>query len=149
MVTITREFIEDFCENFTENLGVLRLFTENYKKIYKVQCIETMQKYIHLSRNQIIHEIFERNDKWDVYGISMIFLQIFGCISRVFSLKVTFISKITLELSKNLHPDSDKRMTLESTLNIFNKLLDEQDNWKFVNKLDNSKLEQLFEEFGK
>ncbi len=55
----------------------------------------------------IIDDILERNKKWDVYGISMIYLQIFGCISRVFSLKGTFMSKITLELSKNLDPDSD------------------------------------------
>ena len=149
MVTISYEFIEEFCDNFVENLDILRLFTENYKKTYKDQCVETMRKYINLPRKQIIDDIFERNNKWDVYGISMIFLQIFGCISRVFSLKGTFISKITLELSKNLHPNSDKRMTLEETLNNFNKLLNQEEDWKFVNKLDNSKLEQLFDEFGK
>jgi hypothetical protein len=149
MVTISHEFIQEFSENFVENLHIMALFSENYKNIYKAQCIETMRKYINLPRKQIIDDIFERNNKWDVYGISMIFLQLFGCISRVFSLKGTFISKIVLELSKNLHPDSDKRMTLEETLHIFNKLLDQQDDWNFINKLDNSKLEQLFDEFGK
>lgn len=149
MVTISYEFIEEFSENFVENLNIMRLFSENYKNTYKAQCIETMRKYINLPRDQIIGDIFERNNKWDVYGISMIFLQLFGCISRVFSLKGTFISKIILELSKNLHPDSDKRMSLEETLHIFNKLLNEQEDWNFVNKLDNSKLEQLFDEFGK
>lgn len=149
MVTISYSFIEEFCENFIENLNIMRLFSENYKKSYKEQCIETMRKYINRPRKEIIDDIFERSDKWDVYGISILFIQIFGCISRVFSLKGTFISKITLELSKNLHPDSDKRKSLEETLNIFNKLLNEQENWNFVNKLDNSKLEQLFDEFGK
>jgi hypothetical protein len=149
IVTVSHEFIEEFCENYVENLNILRLFSENYKKLYRTQCIETMQKYINLPRKQIIDDILERNNKWDVYGISMIFLLMFGCISRIFSLKVTFMSKIILELIKNLHPDSDKRMTLEETLNIFNKLLNEQEDWKFVNKLDNSKLCQLFDEFGK
>ena len=147
--TISYGFIEEFCENYVENLNILRLFSENYKKSYKEQCIETMRKYINLSKTQIIYEILERNDKWDVYGISMIYLQIFGCISRIFSLKGTFISKITLELSKNLHPNSDKRMSLEKTLETFNKLLNEEENWSFVNKLDNSKLQQLFDEFTK
>ena len=149
MITISCEFIEEFCENFVKNLTILTLFSENYKKMYKEQCIITMQKYINLSRKQIIDDIFERKNKWDVYGISMIFLQLFGCISRVFSLKGTFISKITLELSKNLHPDSVKRMSLEETSITCNKLLNEQYDWKFVNKLDNSKLEQLFDEFEK
>jgi len=149
MVTISHEFIQEFCENFVENLNILRLFSKNYKNTYKAQCIETMQKYINLDRKEIIHDILDRKNKWDVYGISMIFLQLFACICRVFSLKGTFMSKITLELSKNLHPDSDKRMNLENTLIIFYKLLNEQHDWQFVNKLDNSKLQQLFDEIGK
>jgi hypothetical protein len=149
ITTISYSFIEEFCENFIENLNILRLFSENYKKVYKENCIETMKKYINLSKKQIIDDILERNDKWDVYGISMIYIQIFGCVSRIFSLKDTFISKITIELFKNLHPDSDKRMSLTETLFIFNKLLNEQENWNFVNKLENNKLEQLFDEFSK
>lgn len=149
MTTVSYSFIEEFCEDFIENLNILRIFSENYKKAYKEKCIETMRKYINLSKKQIIDDIFERNNKWDVYGISMIFLQLFGCISRVFSLKGTFISKITMELSKNLHPDSEKRMSLEETLNIFNKYLNEEQDWQFVNKIDNSKLKQLFDEFEK
>jgi hypothetical protein len=149
MITISYTFIEEFCENFVENLNILRLFSENYKKSFKEQCVETMRKYINRPRKEIIDDILERNNKWDVYGISMLYLQIFGCISRIFSLKGTFISKITVELSRNIHPNSHKRMSLEETLNIFNKFLNEQDNWSFVNKLDNSKLENLFDEFAK
>ena len=74
-------------------------------------------------------------------------MQIFGCIFRVFSLKESFISKIIMELSKNLHPDSNKRMTLEQTLIAFNKHLNDTNDWKFVNNLDNNKLPQLFDEF--
>lgn len=147
--TISYAFIEEFCEKFVENLNILRLFSDNYKKNYKDQCIETMKKYINRPKKEIIDDILERNDKWDVYGISMVFLQIFGCISRVFSLKGTFVSKIIIELSKNLHPDSDKRQSLENTLKMFNKYLNEENEWKFVNNLDNNKLPQLFDEFAK
>lgn len=149
LTTISYSFIEEFCENFVNKLNILRLYSENYKKLYKQQCIETMRKYINWSKKDIIDDILERNNKWDVYGISMLYVQVFGCISRIFSLKGTFISKIILELTKNLHPNSDKRMSLEETLNIFNKLLNEQDNWKFVDKLDNSKLNELFDEISK
>ena len=149
LVTISYSFIEEFCEEFVENLNILRLFSENYKKSYKEQCIETMRKYINRPRKEIIDDILERNDKWDVYGISMIFLHIFGCISRIFSLKGSFISRITLELTRNLHPDSNKRNSLENTLNIFNKYLNEQNDWKFVNNLDNKKLSELFDELEK
>lgn len=149
MVTISYSFIEEFCEKFIENLNILRLFSENYKNAYRQQCIETMKKYINLPRNEIINDIFERNNKWDVYGISMLFLQLFACISRIFSLKGTFISKITIELSKNLHPDSNKRMSLERTLHVFNKLLNEEKTWDYINRLNNNKLNELFDEFSK
>jgi hypothetical protein len=149
MATISYSFINEFCENFVENLNILRLFSDNYKKTYKEHCIDTMRKYINLPRQDIIKDILERNNKWDVYGISILYLQIFGCISRVFSLKGTFISKILLALSKNIHPDLDKRMSLEETLNVFDKYMNEESNWCFVNKLDNSKLHELFHEFTK
>ena len=149
LVTISYGFIEEFCEEFVENLYILRLFSDNYKKLYKEQCIETMRKYINRPRKEIVDDILERNNKWDVYGISMIFIHIFGCISRIFSLKGTFISKITIELTKNLHPDSDKRYSLENTLYIFKKHLNEQNDWKFVNNLDNNKLSELFGELEK
>jgi hypothetical protein len=148
MNTISYAFIEEFCEEFIENLHILRMFSENYRQKYKQECIETMRKYINLPRNEILDDIIERNDKWDVYGISMLFLHIFGFMSRIFSLSGTFVSKITIELSRNLHPNSDKRMNLEETLNIFNKCLNEENDWKFANNLDNNKLSQLFDELS-
>jgi hypothetical protein len=149
MQTISYSFIEEFSENFVKNLNILRLFSNDYKTSYKQQCVNSLKKYINLPKEQIINDILERNNKWDVYGISMLFLQIFGCIFRVFSLKNTLISKTVIELSKNLHPDSDKRLTLEETLIVFNKHLNEQNDWKFINNLDNNKLTQLFDEFEK
>jgi hypothetical protein len=149
MITISYSFIEEICEEYVKNLNILRFFSENYKKKYKENCIETMKKYINKSKNIIIDDILERNDKWDVYGISLLFLQIFGCIYRVFSLKDTFINRIIVVLSQNLHPNSDKRLSLEETLNEFTKILNEQEDWAFINKLDNSKLNKLFDDLSK
>jgi len=149
MITISYTFIEEFCEEYIENLHILRLFSESYKKKYKEQCIETMRKYINRPRKYILDNILERNEKWDVYGISMLFLHIFGCISRVFSLKGTFINRISIELTRNIHPDADKRLSLEETLNMFNKTLNEEHDWGFVNNLENKKMPELLEEFHK
>ncbi len=146
--TISYAFIEEFSQEFIENLYILRLFSENYKIKYKEQCVQTMRKYINRPKKEIVEDILERNEKWDVYGVSILFLHIFGCISRVFSLKDTFINKITLELTKNIHPDSDRRMSLKETEIVLNKYLNVE-NWEFVNKLDNNKLSQLFDEFAK
>ena len=150
ITTISHSFIEEFCDEFIENISnsVLRLFSNTYKQTYKQQCIETLKTYINRSTNDILDDILERSDKWDVYGISMMFIHIFGCISRVFSLKGKCISKITVALMKNLHPDSDQRMSLDETLNVFNTYLHEESDWQFINHLDNHKLSQLLDEFG-
>jgi hypothetical protein len=146
--TISYAFIEEFCEEFVENLHILRIFSENYRTNFKEQCINTLRKYINRPQKDIVDEILERNNKWDVYGISMLFLHIFGCISRVFSLNGTFVSKITCELTRNIHPDSDKRMNLEETFNMFTKLLSEEKDWNIISYLDNNKLTRLFEELS-
>ena len=111
MTTISYSFVEEFCEQFIANLPILQFFSEQYKKSYHDKCVETMQKYINQPKKQIITDIFERMEKWDIYSISVLFIQIFNSISKIFSLKDTFINKITVALSKNLHPDSNKRMT--------------------------------------
>ena len=144
MNSISYSFIEEFCKHFVENLHILNLFSENYKKSYREQCVEMMKKYINRPKQYIINDILERNDKWDVYSITILYIHIFCCVSRIFSLKGTFISKIIIELSKNIHPDSKNRMSLERTYEVFNILISEQDNWNFVNKLDNNKLDKLF-----
>jgi hypothetical protein len=149
MITISYSFIEEFCEDYVENLSILRLFSDNYKQSYKQHCCEIMRKYINQTKQQIINDILEKNQKWDVYGISVIYLHIFACISRVFSLKSTFINKITMALSRNIHPDSNKRMTLDETLEVFTKLFNEEDNWQVISSMDNAKLAELFDELSK
>lgn len=145
---LTSEMVPLFCDQFVKQVGVLRFFSDKYKQRFATQCVDTLQPYIHRPHTEVLNQLLERNDKWDVYGISILFIQILGCISTVFSLKNTAISKITLELVNNIHPDPDKRMTLRETLCQCGKLLDEQGCWKFVQTLDNHKLERLMEEFS-
>jgi len=149
--TISYSFIEEFCDEFIDNMSksVLRLFSESYKQSYKQHCVQMLKSYINCPTNQIINDLLERSEKWDVYSISMIYIHLFGCISRVFSLKGTFISSITIQLMKNLHPDSDQRMTLEETLDMFHYSLNEKRDWSFIHCLDHHKLTTLFDEFSK
>ena len=142
--SISYSFIEEICEIFVDKLNVLNLFTEKYKIKYKDLCIESLKKYINKSRSYIIEDILIYSDKWDVYSFSVIFLHIFGNVSSVFSLKQTFISKITIELSKNINPDPSKRMSMESLSKIFDKLLYEEKDWDFVQSLNPGKMKELF-----
>lgn len=152
MNTISYSFIEEFCETFISNLHILKLklFTEQYKQSYKEQCIYIMKQYVNKSKNEIIYDIWNKHSKWDVYGISVIYIQIFYSICITFSLNQTFLNRIVLKLSQNIHPDSNCRMTLERTIQIFNECFDNQKDWNFANQLEqtNDKMEELFSNFS-
>lgn len=142
---ISYSFIEEICEVYVNNLSILSLFSEKYKESYKASCIKSLRKYINKENSDIINDILNYYDKWDVYSISLLYLHIFGNISRVFSLKQTFISKITVELSKNISPDPLERSSLEKLLENYNKLFDEETNWSFVEKIKVDNMPILFE----
>lgn len=142
--SISYSFIEEISEVFVKNLSILSLFSENFKENYKSECIEYLKKYINKSKTDIINDILKYNDKWDVYSLSIIYLHIFGNISRIFSLKQTLISKITLELSKNISPEPSKRSSLENLLDNYNKLLNDELEWSFVRNISSDKMSQLF-----
>jgi len=141
--TISYSIIEEIVEYFIENLSILCFFSQNYKDLYKSQSIECLKKYINKSKDYIIGDILKQNSKWDVYGISVLYLHIFANISRVFSLKQTFIGKISIELFKGCHPDPIKRINLIELREILQKTLDLQKDWSFVNSLDNKKMFKL------
>ena len=143
--TISYAFIEQICEIYIENLNILEFFSESYKEKYKLACVESLKKYVNKPKNDIILDILGENDKWDVYSISHLFLHIFGTISQFFSLKNTFINKITIELAKNIHPDPSKRSDLSTLLENFQNLLDGEKDWAFVNHMNTSKIKQFFD----
>ena len=102
-----------------------------------------MQKYINKSKKEIILSILEYTDKFDVYSLSVLYLHIFGNISKIFNLKQTFINKISLELSKNLHPDPVKRSSLQKLFETFDKLFMNENDWSFVENIEVFKMKNL------
>ena len=148
--TISYSYIEDFCEHFIKNLSFLAYFSESYKQSYYENCVKVLKPYINKSKKEIVQDILERNDKWDIYSISVLYFHIFGCIVKVFSLKGTLINKILLELARNFHPDYFQRNSLQDMIEKTNKLLNTSTilDWTFINKLDNNRLQNLFAEMA-
>jgi hypothetical protein len=143
--TLTLPIIEIICSNYVENLNVLDLFSDNYKENYRNLCIETLSKYINCSKSFIITSIIKHYGTWDNFGLSILYLYIFGNISRIFSLKETFISKISIYLTKNIHPEPLKRETLKQSKSTFEQLFGKYNNWDFVKNIPNDKLRFLYD----
>jgi len=147
--TISYSFIEEICEIYVTNLQVLQFFSEKFKESYKNSCIEVLKIYINKSKNEIIEDILSQNDTWDVFSLSVLYLHIFYNISRVFSLKNTFINKITIILSKNIHPNPLMRSSLENLLEYYNGLIDNENDWTYINKLPSNMMPTLFSSLDK
>lgn len=149
MLTFDQEFIMNFCNEYMENMHILRLFSPVFKENYRKLCVQMVKTYLNTETKYIIQDIVERNSQCDVFGMSLIYIHIFGCIINVYSLKDTFMNKILPKLLVNLHPDSTKRYSLDETIALFKKYLDDCDSWEYVNNLDKYKITELFEEFSK
>ena len=143
--TISYAFIEEICEVYVKNLGIIEFFSEKYKESYKNSCIEMLKKYINKPKNEIIQDILNNSDKWDVFSVSVLYLHIFHNISKVFSLKQTFINKIVVELSKNIHPNPANRSNLEGLFESYNKIFNNENNWSYINKLSSNMMATLFD----
>lgn len=145
MTTISHSFIEEICEVFTNNLTVLSLFSQSYRDNYKELCKRALVKYINKPKSYIVHDILQKHGTWDIYSVSVLYLHIFGNMAMVFSLKNNFISKITLALSKNIHPEPSERSELQNMLENIDKLFTLEKDWNFVNNLEKSKMKYLFD----
>ena len=141
--TISYIFIEEICDIFIRNLTVLDLFPYQYKVSYKASCLEYLKKYINKSKTYIINDILEQHDKWDVYGFSLLYLHLFGNISRVFCLKQPFITKILAELFKNINPNPSRRSSLQKLLQQWSTFLCDENDWSFVNKISSNSFTKL------
>jgi hypothetical protein len=143
--TISYSLIEEISEVFVQSLSVLTLFSQNYKDNYKTNCITFLKKYINESKSTIINDILEYYDTWDTYSLSVIYLHIFGNISRIFSLKGSLINKLSIELSKNINPEPSKREKSSETLKKYEELISQFTDWSYVNSIKQEKLQVLYQ----
>ena len=143
--TLSYSIISEICDNFLKNTRVLSIFSQIYRDNFKISCIETLKKYINLPKKDIIGNILSFSGTWDNYCLSILFLEIIGNMSRVFSLKDNFITKFSILLSKNINPVPSKREELSETLNKYNRLFIEYPDWSFINSISDEKMELLIE----
>jgi hypothetical protein len=145
---ISNSFIEDICTIFVNKLSILSLFSDKYKDSYMLSCVESLKKYINLSKSEIISDILKHTEKWDVYSLSLLYLHIFGNISRFFTLKSTFLNKIIIEISKNIHPEPSKRNNLQKLNENYEKIFKEEKDWYYINKLKITSITDLLDVLG-
>lgn len=147
--TVSYSFIQTVCEVFIKNASFLAFFSEEVVSSYKESCVNSLMKYINRPKNDIILDIIENSEKWDVYSLSILYLHIFNSVSHVFSLQPGFITKISFVLFRNTHPDPSKRQSLKQLADYYDGLFAVETNWAFVKNLPLNKMQALFDLLGK
>jgi len=138
--TISYSFIEEVSEVFMKNNSIMQFFPDKFKESYKNMCIESLTKYINKPRMFIITNILNHHEKWDVYSASIIYLHILGHFIRNFSLEHCFLNNLFLEICKFIHPDPEKRGSLENLIENLKILFGNEPNWGYMNLLDINKM---------
>ena len=147
--TISQLFIEEICDVFVKNISVLNFFSNAQKETYKLSCVEYLKTYINKPKSYIISDILTHNNTWDTYSLSVLYLHIFSNIYVSLSLKNIFLHKLIIVLFNNISPNPSKRCSLQNLLSQFNNLLNDSNDWSFVNDISFLSIHKLLDNLEK
>ena len=142
---MTLDLVITITDKYIDNLKILSLFSDSYKEKFKAGCIDILTKYINKPKSDIICSILEQNETWDSYSLSIIYLHIIGSIIQVYDLKGSFLSKLVIELMKNINPNPSKRNNMKTIKANYNALFKEFSDWSFINHLSEEKMDKLID----
>jgi hypothetical protein len=114
--------VEIIVSSFIKHHSTLNKMSAAFCKDYHTQCTSALARYINAPKMAIAEIIFNDCYTWNVFSLSMIFLNIVLSIFPDKALKQGFANKWLKLLLLNIHPDTKKRKTAEETSAIFSKL---------------------------
>ena len=133
--------IEHIINEVTNNHHILNTFGDSVVSSYKVESIHYFKKYVNQSYEFILSDILQYSSTWDNYALSILFLRILIGIHRSIGIKNKFIILFMKLLVCNIHLNPLKRISIDTTLNKFNNLLDTlepKDYMEIINRLASS-----------
>lgn len=121
-VSLSAHNIETIVNSFIQHHSALHKMSSSFCKDYHAQCTSALARYINAPKIAIAEIIINDCYTWNVFSLSMIFLNIVLSIFPDRALKQGFANKWLKLLLLNVHPDTKKRKTAEETASIFSKL---------------------------
>ena len=132
IITISNDYVNSISIfNITGNI-----FNDTFKNNYLNQCINTLQEYIHTFNDIyiLLSNLLLTYTTWDNYAISITYLYILNTINE--STKSILDKQCYCEipsafyniLIKNISPNFKNRLTINETINAYNRLFNETEN---------------------
>jgi len=121
----THNDIKKICDEIIKGNYILHnILTRDELRIYKDEMESYYLKFKNMSKNDIIKKLLDTSHTWDNYSLSTIYLKI---VSKFFNNKEykdnDFIIKYIKLLQDAMHPNPDKRISIEICLDMFEDIL--------------------------
>lgn len=116
--------IENIIVNVIDNHSILKTFGKEFVQTYKEEAIDYFKKYVNWTYDDILKDILQYYKTWDNYALSILYLRLLIDLHRKIQKKNKFIILFMKLLICNIHLNPLKRLTISTTLNKFNQILD-------------------------
>jgi hypothetical protein len=116
--------IEHIITDVVNNHSILKTFGLEVVSIYKEEAISYFKKYINQTYDYILTDIFLYSSTWDNYALSILFLRILIGIHRTIGTQNKFIIYFMKLLVTNIHLNPLKRLSIATTTNKFEVILE-------------------------
>ena len=129
--------IETIVCNVIESNNILKTFGDSVVSSYKQEALEYFKKYVNQTYDYILTDILKHSNTWDNYALSIMFLRILIGIHRSIGKQNKFIIMFMKLLVSNIHLNPLKRLSIGSTTNKFDSILDSLEPKDYKDVLDN------------
>jgi hypothetical protein len=116
--------IEKIVCDVTQNHSILKTFGQEVVSSYKEQALHYFKKYVNQSYDYILSDMLQYYGTWDNYALSILFLRILIGIHRSIEIQNKFIILFMKLLVGNIHFNPLKRLSVRSSTNKFEQLLE-------------------------
>jgi len=117
--TLTEKNVKSICMEYVKyNKGLIN-FSEGFKHDYLKACENYLQMYVGMDRKKTIELLVTFYPTWDNYSLSILYLKTFSFMFPNGFHKNSLILYFSQMLLYNIHPNPEKRYTLEETKQKF------------------------------
>lgn len=130
--------IKSLTKKYVSNIKPIhRLFSNNFMKKYKKECINQLEKYNSMDKITAINTLLSYSSTWDNYSLAMIYFNLMYYIVPGISSDNDFIVFFTKLLLKMIHPNPKKRIVSDNILSEFETFINDKQTFKMFKQLKN------------
>jgi serine/threonine protein kinase len=114
--TLTKDAIDSTIQTYIENLSAFNSLSDEFKSDYKTSASNFFYKYLKFDSSDIIRQLLEYNNTWDLYSLSIMYLRFLNKLFHKGYFKNSFITNFSQLILQNLCPIPENRFSPIETL---------------------------------